>query len=224
VPNDAAQTVTSIAEHPRRRGRYVVTVGAEEVATITAEQIAELHIRVGLAIEPRTREALQMHNRRTCVLDRALRLLSVRARATSELKASLLRAKERPRADDVLWVITTLTERGYLDDARFADEFVRDRATSRGWAKHRLRQELRRRGVPQAHVEPALNQAGEDAALDDERSAAAAALKWRRTHAAREPERDRQRLYGFLARRGFSPDVIRAAMRRVLDAEPDDAR
>jgi regulatory protein len=113
-------------------------------------------------------------------------------------------------------VITTLSEHGYLDDARFADQFVRDRAASRGWAKHRLRQELRKRGVPQSTVDPALAQADEETVLDDERSATEAARKWRRTHSARDPERDGQRLYGFLARRGFSPDVIRRAMRVAL--------
>ncbi|MEW5919222.1 MAG: regulatory protein RecX, partial [Gemmatimonadota bacterium] len=153
---------------------------------------------------------------------KALRLLAVRARTTTELKQSLVRAKDRPAVEDVQWVITTLTERGYLDDARFADQFVRDRASGRGWAKHRLRQELRKRGLSQNRIEPALAQADEDAAIDDTRSAAAAAAKWRRTHAARDPQKDRQRLYGFLARRGFSPDVIRSAMDAVLDEKGED--
>jgi regulatory protein len=134
-----------------------------------------------------------------------------------------LRAKDRPAADDVKWVITTLTERGYLDDARFASQFVRDRAANRGWAKHRLRQELRKRGVDQTSIEPALEQADDDAAIDDNSAAAAAAAKWRRTHSARDPQKDRQRLYGFLARRGFSPDVIRSAMQKVLDHSEDGA-
>ena len=217
MPNDSAQIITSIDEHPTRRGRFVVSVDGAEIATVTTDDISELRIRVGEALPAITFAALQLRGRRTTVLDHALRLLAVRARATSELKKALMRSKDRPLADDVQWAISTLTERGYLDDARYADQFVRDRASSRGWAKHRMRQELRKRGVSQAHVEPALTQGDEDAAIDDERSATEAARKWRRTHAARDPVRDRQRLYGFLARRGFSPDVIRSAMRSALD-------
>ncbi|MGH7710688.1 MAG: regulatory protein RecX [Gemmatimonadaceae bacterium] len=216
MPNESEQTVTAIEEHPKRRGRFVISIGDEPIATVPAETIAELHIRLGATLDPRNLDALRVHDRRTVLLDRALRLLAVRARATSELTRRLLRAKDRPRADDMQWVVRTLTERGYLDDARFADQFVRDHAAGRGWGKHRLQTELRRRGVSQANMEPALSQADDDAALDDMRSAAAVAQKWRRTHSARDPERDRQRLYGFLARRGFAPDVIRAAMHAVL--------
>ncbi len=217
MPNDAAQIITSIEEHPRCRGRFVVSVDGAEVATVTSDDIAELRIHAGESLAASALATLQVRDRRTTVLDRALRLLAVRARATSELKQALLRSKDRPLAADVTWVIDTLTERGYLDDARFADQFVRDRASTRGWAKHRLRQELRKRGVSQTHVEPALTQPDDDTAIDDNRSAIAVAQKWRRTHSARDPDRDRQRLYGFLARRGFSPDVIRTAMRSALD-------
>ncbi len=223
MPDDAAQIVTSIDEHPKRRGRFVVGIGGDLIATVTAETIADLHLHVGDALAQRTLDALRVHDRRIAVLDRALRLLAVRARATSELSRTLQRSKDRPFPEDVQWVIRALTERGYLDDARFADQFVRDRTSSRGWAKHRLRQELRRRGVAPGDVEPARANTDDDAAIDDARSAQAVAKKWRRTHSAREPKRDRQRLYGFLARRGFAPDVIRAAMRATRnegDSEP----
>lgn len=224
MPDDASDVVTSIAEHPKRRGRFVIASGATEIATVTAEGIAELQIHVGRALDARTLDALRVHDRRTAVLDRALRLLSSRGRATSELSRALLRSKDRLLADDVRWVVRRLTEQGYLDDARFAEQFVRDRAATRGWGKGRLRQELRRRGVAPSHIEPALSQADDDAALDDSRSALAVARKWRRTHSARDPDRDRQRLYGFLARRGFSPDVIRDAMRAALNDGGTDAR
>jgi len=216
MTDDPATTVTSIHEHPKRRGRFVVTVADEPIAIVPAEAIAELKVQVGHVLAPHVLDALRVHDRRTAVLDRALRLLAVRGRTTSELSRTLQRSTDRPLSEDVSWVINVLSERGYLDDARFANQFVRDHAASRGWGKERLRKELRRRGVAMAHVESALAEAKDDAALDDTRAANAVAQKWRRTHAARDPQRDRQRLYSFLARRGFSPDVIRAAMRGAL--------
>lgn len=214
--------VTAIEEHPRRRGRFVVAVAGEPVATVTADSVAELELRLGRVVSERTIEALRVHDARTALMDRALRLLAVRARSTAEISRALTRARERPRPEDVHWVVHTLTERGYLDDARFADQFVRDRATSRGWARQRLRQELRRRGVNGPATDEAFANASDDALVDDAAAAQAAAAKWRRTHASRDPERDRLRLYAFLARRGFDADVIRSAIRTVLrDAEAD---
>ena len=212
----ASQVVTSIDEHPKRRGRFVVTVGEEAVATVTVDTISDLQLRIGSALPTRVIDALRVQDRRTWLLDRALRLLAVRARSFVELSRTLQKAKDRPQPDDVQWVLNALTEKGYLDDARFAEQFVRDRAAARGWGKQRLTRELRRRGVAQTHIDPAMTQAGDEATLDDARSAHAVALKWRRTHSARDAQRDRQRLYGFLARRGFAPDVIRDAMRAVL--------
>ncbi|HJU72610.1 MAG TPA: regulatory protein RecX [Gemmatimonadaceae bacterium] len=224
MPNEIVATVASIDEHPKRRGRFVVFVGAEPIATVTADAISELRIHVGDALTEKTLDALRVHDRRTTVLDRALRLLAVRARSAAELTRTLMRGKDRPLAEDVKWVQQVLAKQGYIDDARFADQFVRDRATIRGWGKQRLTSELRRRGVAQAHIGSAMSQASEDAALDDARSASAVALKWRRTHSGRDPDRDKQRLYGFLARRGFSPDVIRVAMREALaDAEGESS-
>lgn len=216
MPDDSAPIVAAIEEHPKRRGRFVITVGAEPIATVPAEAIAELKIRLGDVLAPRVVDALRVHDRRTALLDRALRLLAVRGRTSSELSRKLNRSTDRPLPDDVRWVIQVLAERGYLDDARLANQFVRDQAASRGWGKERLRKELRRRGVVGAQIESALADAKDDGALDDTRAARAVAEKWRRTHAARDPQRDRQRLYGFLARRGFSPDVIRAAMHGAL--------
>lgn len=216
MPDNTADTITSIAEHPRRRGRFVISVSREPFATVTAEAIAELKVRLGDVLAPHVLDALRVHDRRTAVLDRALRLLAVRGRTTSELSKTLRGSTDRQLPDDISWVIHALSERGYLDDARFANQFVRDHAASRGWGKERLRKELRRRGVAMAQIESALAEARDDAALDDTRAASAVVQKWRRTHAARDPQRDGQRLYGFLARRGFSPDVIRAAMRGAL--------
>lgn len=222
MSDDDAPSITSIAEHPRRRGRFVVTVTGEPIAIVPAEAITELRIRLGDVLAPRVLDALRVHDRRTALLDRALRLLAVRGRTTSELSRKLNRSTDRPLPGDVRWVIQVLAERGYLDDARFANQFVCDQAASRGWGKERLRKELQRRGVAGAQIESALTDAKDDAALDDTRAARAVAQKWRRTHAARDPQRDRQRLYGFLARRGFSPDVIRAAMHGALsEGEPE---
>ncbi|MGQ0537656.1 MAG: regulatory protein RecX [Gemmatimonadaceae bacterium] len=223
MPDDTAHTVSSIAEHPKRRGRFVVSVGDGPVATVTAECIAELKLRVGSTLAEGVLDALRVHDRRTAVLDRALRLLALRGRSTSELTRALQRRRpDAPLPEDVQWAIRTLTERGYVDDARFAEQFVHDRAATRGWAKQRLRQELRRRGVSGAHAERALSQGTDDPPIDDGRAALSVVRKWRRTHPPRgDPERDRQRLYAFLARRGFSPSVIRVAMRATTEGDSE---
>ena len=64
------------------------------------------------------------------------------------------------RAEDkseVKTVVARLRENRYLDDARYALEFARNRAKHRRQGRYRIARELRTRGVPDAHIESALD-------------------------------------------------------------------
>ena len=70
------------------------------------------------------------------------------------------RALER-RADEktlVQRVLARLRERQYLDDARYAMQFVRQRSANRRQGRHRIAHELRARGVPDRHIEAAIEE------------------------------------------------------------------
>jgi regulatory protein len=134
-------------------------------------------------------------------------LRSTRARPQT---AAELRAKLSDRAYDTAVVdaaIARATELGAIDDAAFARAWVADRGMVRGYSAARLREELRRRKVPQPLIDDALAQ------LDD-RDDVGVATDLARTRAQRmpatlAPEAVARRLLGFLARRGYSEAVAR---------------
>src|SRR5690349_16392463 len=77
--------------------------------------------------------------------DVCLRLLTVRARTRAELEAQLTK---RGYPDDVsARVLDRLIEVGLLDDAAFAQEWVRSRRENSGKGKRALAAELRTKGV-----------------------------------------------------------------------------
>jgi regulatory protein len=85
-------------------------------------------------------------------------LRSTRARPQT---AAELRAKLSDRAYDTAVVdaaIARATELGAIDDAAFARAWVADRGMVRGYSAARLREELRRRKVPQPLIDDALAQ------------------------------------------------------------------
>lgn len=98
---------------------------------------------------------------------------------------------------------------GAVDDAAFAEAWVEDRGRRRGYGQRRLRQELRRRQVPEVIAEAAL-------APLDQRDELAVATDLARQRAQQlpaslQPEAVARRLVGFLARRGYPEGLARRA-------------
>jgi regulatory protein len=116
-----------------------------------------------------------------------------------------------------------LRERRYLDDERYAREFVRAHA-GRGQGPLRIRYELVGLGVPAALAEAALQQQGQE---HGGWGVAASRIRRHRFGPALPAERlERARQSRFLQSRGFSTDHIRTALGAgapdELDAEPTD--
>jgi regulatory protein len=116
-------------------------------------------------------------------------------------------------------VVADLTARGYLDDARFARQWIETRS-GRGYGPARLAAELRARGVPVALVRAAL--AGREAEVELERAREAARRRFaslRHVEAARAATR----LRDHLLRRGFEATLAARVVRELLDVAAEDA-
>lgn len=63
---------------------------------------------------------------------------------------------EASSADDVRWVIDELTGRRFLDSARFARSFARDKVRFSSWGRRKISVALRAKRIPEATVSEAL--------------------------------------------------------------------
>src|SRR5579871_5741709 len=86
----------------------------------------------------------------------ALRALMRRAYSVHEMRVYLERRSGDP--DLAQKLIARLKTEKFIDDARYALDFARQRAQSRKQGRHRIARELRNRGVPDVHIEAALTQ------------------------------------------------------------------
>jgi regulatory protein len=145
----------------------------------------------------------------------ALRALMRRAHSIHQMREYLnLRADDK---DLVSTVVARLRELNYLDDARFAAEFARQHAQFRKQGRFRIARELRTRGVPDRHIDAALESVF---AETDEAASVRTRLKRKLAH-LRGPL-DRRKLasiYGSLLRAGFSSDIIRAELKQAAKGE-----
>lgn len=143
--------------------------------------------------------------------DVCLRLLTVRARTRAELEAALTK---RGYPDDVsARVLDRLVEVGLVDDAAFAQEWVRSRRTNAGKGKRALLAELRTKGVDADVIAETLD--GVDAGEWQVQAERLVATKLRRENLDDEAKVTR-RLVGLLARRGYSQtmafDVVKTQL------------
>jgi regulatory protein len=136
---------------------------------------------------------------------RALRYLVRREHSRAELARKLAPHAPSPEALDAL--LQELAAKKQLSDERYAE--MRSHVLSRKYGAARIRQDLKAHGVAEIVAERVC--AGDD--LQKARSILA--RKYREPATTREETAKRMR---FLQSRGFSYDIIRAAL-RVKDAE-----
>ena len=147
-------------------------------------------------------------------MDAALNLLARRDHSSAELSRKLT-ARGFP-AEEIEAVLSRLHGLCYLDDRRYAEQWA-TRAVREGKAVgHRLRLELRRRGIPPDIAEAAMAVAGEEL---DERQAIGELLD--RRFAGFDPAtatpREKRRLVNWFQRRGFSLAAILDGIRMAGD-------
>ena len=140
-------------------------------------------------------------------------LLGRQAYTTGQLKDKLTR--KGATEETVTRLLSKLLELKLVDDALYAETFVRTRSRNKGAI--RLRQELFRKGVAEPSVDKAVGNLDESVQLD----AAVALAQKNRWRWKGEPREQYTKAYAFLARRGFPVDVVRGALEQTFASDED---
>jgi regulatory protein len=207
-------TITAI-EPGSKRGRVAVFVDGELALDLTKAYAEKSGLRVGQSLLPEAQEEIRQAAALQEAKVAAVKALGTRARTRSDLQHKLLSRGLPQQA--VTQTLDWLADRKYLDDEKYAHQRWQSLSQRKLGAQailHKLVQE----GVPRALAEQVM--AAQDGVLDEteqvlelarQRHEGLRKLPW--------PQR-RQRLYGFLARRGFASEAISEALVR-LELEED---
>jgi len=141
----------------------------------------------------------------------SLRLLTTRPRTRSELHEALLRKKIPAEAAEA--VLGRLNEVGLVDDASFAEQWVRSRHTYQGMARRALAAELRRKGVADPVAAEAV--AAVDSESEESRARELVRKRLRALTTADELTKIR-RLVAMLARKGYPEGMSYRVVREEL--------
>lgn len=134
----------------------------------------------------------------------AYRLLSYRDRSVKEIETKL--AEKGFSEEIVAEMIASLKEAHYLDDDRFARQWVRFRTEHRHFGPIRLKRELLEKGISSEEADRAIEGRSEEWDLVEQ---AEAALRRRlKDTSSLHDLKTRQKAYAFLQRKGFNTETI----------------
>lgn len=191
---------TIVEIKPRPRDRMLIRLSGGRFFTIPQSEGETLG--TGIALRDEDVERLSRIDQYLRGRDKALRLLSIRARSRHELESAL--AGMEIVAGVRNGILEELRELGLVDDVRFAREYAGVRVELKHVGPHRLRFELRKFGVSSAIVDRVLDESFPSGRQDE--------LAWevvRKRLGSRKPdEKDVRRINDLLKRKGFDYGVI----------------
>jgi regulatory protein len=208
-------TITRLASQKRDAERVSVFIDGAFAFGLALDLAIKAGLRKGQALTVGEQQALLDDEERLKAKAAALDYIAYKARTEHEVRQKLRKKGfPDPVADEA---VARMRELGYLDDAEYARAYTRGRLSGRGHGPHRIRADLRRRGIAPSTIDAALADLVEH---DDLRETALrhGRKRWRRLQREEDPYKRRQKLAGFLQRRGYDFDLIREVT-DVLEAE-----
>lgn len=209
--------ITDLSAQQKHPNRINVSVDGKYRFSLDIAQIGQLGIKIGKQFSQADIDQMTVESDYSKLYSRALEYTLLRPHSAREIKDYLwqkTRAKKyRSRKGDIKEregvsqeiadrVFARLSERGYIDDEKFANFWVENRNQSKGISRRKLVAELRAKGVESSLIEAALSSIDRDDVAE--------IVKIIAKKRSRYP--DDQKLIQYLARQGFNYDDIRQAL------------
>ena len=191
---------------PVTKQKYQIDVEGEPAFVLYKGEVSRYHLEKDREISAEVyREIVEEVLTKRAKL-RAMHLLEQGDRTKKGLRENLL--KNGYPSEAVEEAMAYVESFHYIDDKRYALTYIQNQSGKKGRA--RIQMELRQKGVPQEYIDQAFQETEED--TDARGVIRELILKKRREQGPME-EKERQKLYGFLMRRGFSSSDILSVLR-----------
>jgi regulatory protein len=205
--------ITAVTSQQKDKNRVNIMVDGKYRFSLDIFQYADLGIKIGKEYTDEELTELETESQFGKAYARALEYCLMRPHSAKEMRDYLYRKTRdsRTKTGDVkkgissaitIRVFDRLTEKGYIDDEKFARYWVENRSLTKGASKRKLTAELRSKGVNQSIIDHFLAESDRS----DENEISKIIAKKR----ARYP--DDQKLMQYLARQGFNFDDIKQAL------------
>lgn len=185
--------------------KYRIFLDGESAFTVYKGELSRYHLEEGAVLPPEVYEELVSKVLKKRATLRAMHILERTDKTEAQLRKKL-EESEYPK-EAVESAIAYVTSYGYLDDRRYAKHYIEWKKQGKG--KARLKMELVQKGISREIIEEVLESTDFGETREMIRQII---LKKRKTNIPMN-EKEKQKLYGFLMRKGFPSSDILAVMR-----------
>lgn len=198
--------ITVIEELSKARSR--VWIDGEFAFVLYKGELRLYRIREGEEISEETLKTIRQEVLPKRAKLRAMNLLKSREYTTKQLHDKL---KQGGYPEDIITLaLDYVASYHYTDDLRYAVSYMQSHETDK--SRRRIEQDLMRKGIGKETLEKAWQTWEARGGEQDEQQMISELLE-KRGYCPREADlREKQRLYGFLMRRGFSGEQVRKAL------------
>ncbi len=198
--------ITGISAQKRNADRVSVFLDGEFAFGLSIK-LAEA-LTVGQSLTPEEVQDLQLQDERHKALKMSFEQISRRPRAEKEIREFL--GKKDLSVESIELTVDRLKDLDYLDDEEFAVQWIENRQSFRPRSCMALTYELKRKGVSTEIIDRVL------ADFDEQAAAESAGLIAFRKYRNQPPDVIRNKITGYLSRRGFHFETIRTVIDKIM--------
>lgn len=195
--------INKIEQQKKNKMRFNIFINEEYAFSVHEDILISHKLYKGMEIDNNYYSEIIYAEEKNKCWQKSLRYLSYKSRTESEVKQYLLKnAYEDELSEEV---ITKLKEKQFLNDDLYAKNFIEQRIKSNPKGKKMLAYELKCKGISSDIITKSLHKVNVDKEFD-----LACLLVAKRIERYRNAEwfKAKQKLAGYLQRRGFSLDAI----------------
>lgn len=194
--------ITEIKQQVRRQDRYSIFIDGKYTFSLSENELMQSGIKINKSYSPSELEQLKQ----TAVLDKAymrsLDLIMRRQRSEWEVR-DYLKRKDYD-LDTIEKTVDRLKKASYVDDAKFAESWIRNRRLLKSTSKRKLFTELKQKRVDESVINSALE--------EDETDEIQILRELVEKKRQQSRYQDDQKLIAFLLRQGFNYEQIKEVL------------
>jgi len=205
-------TITSLSKQEKRPWRTSIFTNGEFWRAFDTETVIELGFYEGQKLTADELHKLDHALEKRRAVNRAVLLMSYRARSAHEISTRLAKAGFSPQI--IAETVDELKRLGYLDDEAFTQSWIDSRINSKLYGSRRIKQELKLKGIPDDVISDKIE---ENVSEDDELARAELLANSKLSH-YKNLDRNTtfRKLSQFLIRRGYSASTAYEVCKKLL--------
>lgn len=213
--SDNKMLITQISSQKRNTKRLNIFLDGEFAFSLDKELVLRLGLRENQTLTQEQVDEILKENELDKWYGRSLRFLSYRSRSEKEI-IDYLKKNEVGETLSKL-IIAKLIGYKLVDDAEFAKWLVEQRQGRSARGKRVIAQELKMKGIDKETITEVLDKGTSDASeLDNAVKIASGKFKLLKKET---PQKRREKLAGFLLRRGFSWEIVNKVLKKLGQEE-----